>query len=330
MGDMDLSFIRTVAVTGLLFAAVQGIPRAFRTVYNWTAAALFSSLAGTKRRVAMLFAVACALWVFVLAGAVYSPIALITPRAMPLPDGAVRWIILIEFWVLVLLIPLAMGATEAYFSKGSLAYRLSMLPLAFVHVLGMALALLTLIPWIVWRFIAVRLTRQTEEQLRVEIDPDKYESVTAALVATLRDAGLPASTTGLPAPVSLSRVLLHRLGPPMLRPDSEYEARRIRGDGYSLLVFDGLIDAVATRDMASRVRLGLLGGMPPDGLWLTQSEGARELEQFIRAEDAELRDVPQRIAAVDATLDEWRVLSWEYMQVLAKRGNQDAGPDAAT
>jgi hypothetical protein len=105
----------------------------------------------------------------------------------------------------------------------------------------------------------------------------------------------------------------------MLRPRSEYEARQIRGDNFSVLVFDGLIDAVVRRRMRGQMRLAIFGAMPPDGLWLTQSEEARPLEEAIRAGGAGLDDIPRRMSEADLTVDEWRVLSWEYMQVLATR-----------
>jgi hypothetical protein len=137
----------------------------------------------------------------------------------------------------------------------------------------------------------------------------------------------------LPMPARLSRLAILRLGPPMLRPEREYEARRIEGDGYSMLVFDGLLDWVADRELAARVRHSLIGGMPPRGLWLTHSEGARELERYIRTEGADLSTVPARIAEVDATLEESRILSWEYLQMVladerAHEREQDAGTAA--
>jgi hypothetical protein len=104
-----------------------------------------------------------------------------------------------------------------------------------------------------------------------------------------------------------------------LRPKSEYEACRIVGSGYSLLVYDGLIDAVADRRLTSRIRSGVIGAMPPHGLWLTRSEQGREIEELIRTEGADLSDVPRRMAEVDVPLEEWRVLSWEYVLVIASR-----------
>jgi hypothetical protein len=170
------------------------------------------------------------------------------------------------------------------------------------------------------------MKRMREEQLRIDIDEEVYASVTESLVTTLRAVGLTAAVVPLPTAVALSRWFLHRLGPPMLRPKSEYEARRVVGEGYSLLVFDGLIDAVATPALLSKVRMGLIGRLPPKGLWLTQSDQARELEKLIRAEGASLADVPQRIADVNATLEEWRILSWEYLQVLTQEAarNRDS------
>jgi hypothetical protein len=112
----------------------------------------------------------------------------------------------------------------------------------------------------------------------------------------------------------------------MLRPHAEYEARRVVGAGYTLLIFDGLIDAVADRAKLSQIRMALIGGLPPKGLWLTHSEGARELERLIRTEGATMEDIPQRIAEVDATLEEWRILSWEYLQVLGKNGTTAEQP----
>ena len=110
------------------------------------------------------------------------------------------------------------------------------------------------------------------------------------------------------------------LVPPPLRATSpparcRYEARRILGENFSMLVFDGLIDIIADRELASRVRQGLIGGVPPRGLWLTQSEEARELERLIRTDGADLHDIPRRIAEVEASLEEWRILSWEYLRI---------------
>ena len=198
-----------------------------------------------------------------------------------------------------------------------------MLPWAFVHIAGFGLALITLIPWIAWRFVlVVGLTRWKVEQFRIEIEPDRYDAVIGELMATLRRAGLSAYSKTLPQLVLTSRWFLYRLGPPLLRPRSEYEARRIVGPGYRLLVFDGLIDAMAKRKMRRPLRAALIGGMPPDGLWLTQTERARELEKRIRADGAELSDIPKRLSEIDATLEEWRVLSWEYTLLLAKRDNE--------
>jgi hypothetical protein len=329
MDVVDGNILRAAAAAGLALLVAQGIPRALNSIYKWTTAALFSSLTTRVRRLAMLFGAASALWLLVAAGFVYTPLTALAPRILPFPDGLVRMVLVIELWLLILL-PLIMGAVEAYYSQGSLAHRLSMIPRAFVHVVGIGMAFLMLAPWIVWRFAAVRLTRRRKERLDVDIDPGRYESVTAALVSTLRRAGLHVSESDLPATVRVSRWFLHHLGPPLLRPEAEYEARRLLGDGYSLLVFDGLIDIVAKRDMTSRVRLGLIGGLPPDGMWLTQSEEARELERLIRTGGPELDDIPRRIAEVDATLEEWRILSWEYMQVVANRAPHDDGrPDPA-
>ncbi len=324
LGSVEWPILWGFAVTWIVFGAVQLIPRAIRSVYTWTSTALFSSLTGSRRAVATIFAGACFMWVLVVAGAIYSPLTFWAPQVLPFPGGLVRFIIVIELWLLVIGIPLVLGAVEFYFSSGSIAHRLSMVPRAFVHVVGIALALAILLPWIVWRFATKLVQRKKEEQLRLDIDLDKYDSVTQALVAALQNAGLDATIVSLPIPVRFSRTLLQRLGPPMLRPKADYEAKRIVGEGYSLLVFDGLIDAVATRGLTSRVRVGLIGRMPPEGLWLTQSEPARELERLIRTEGAGLDDVPQRIAEVEASLEEWRVLSWEYTQVLAHRTNAQA------
>jgi hypothetical protein len=135
----------------------------------------------------------------------------------------------------------------------------------------------------------------------------------------LQRAGLSAKVIPLPKAVVAARWFLFRLGPPLLRPDAEYEARRIVGDGFIMLVFDGLIDIIAERKLASRVRQGLIGGVPPRGLWLTHSEEARELERLIRTPGADLTDIPRRISEVEASLDEWRILSWEYLQILTER-----------
>jgi hypothetical protein len=100
------------------------------------------------------------------------------------------------------------------------------------------------------------------------------------------------------------------------------------GDGYSVLVFDGLIDVVAERGLLSRLRQCLIGGLPPEGLWLTQSDEARALERLIRSGN-ELHDIPRRIAEVEASLEEWRMLSWEYMQMIARRGDADSVASSA-
>jgi hypothetical protein len=277
----------------------------------------------------MLFSGASLLWVLVLSAALYSPIAILTPRILPFPGGLIRWIITIELWALVLCIPVAIGIAEAVMSKGSLLHRLSMIPRAFVHTVALTVALILLLPWIVARWVFVQMKRLKEHRLRVDIDPQMYDSVTEALVAALRGAGLRTKVRELPAPARLSRLALLRLGPPMLRPEAEYEARRIEGDGYSMLVFDGLLDVVADRKLAARVRHSLVGGLPPRGLWLTQTDEARELERYIRSEGADLSTVPARIAEVDATLEESRILSWEYLQALAQREPRAAPPPAA-
>lgn len=324
MDFIDSAFLRTAATAGLALLVAQGIPRALKSIYNWTAAALFSSLKGRKRSVAMLFGAASVLWLFVLVGFFYTDLVVLAPRVLPFPDGLVRVILVIELWLLIL-VPIVVGVVEAYLSRGSTLYRLSMIPRAFVHVVGIALAFLTLIPWIVLRFAYVRLKRMREEQLRIDIDEEVYDSVADALISALRGAGLSPVSARLPGAVLLSRWFLHRLGPPMLRPQAEYEARRIVGQGYTLLVFDGLIDAAASRGLLGRIRMALIGGLPPKGLWLTHSEGARELEKLIRTEGASMHDIPQRIAEVDATLEEWRILSWEYLQVLTKRAEGEVG-----
>jgi len=320
--DIDGDIFRTAAAAGFGLFLAQGVPRALRSIYNWTSAMLFSSLGGHQRVIAMIFSAASLLWVLIIVQAIYSPIALLTPRILPYPDGLIRQLIFIEIWLLLILLPLVMGITQAFVSNGTTWQRLSMFPRSFVHVIGIALALFTLIPWILWRFVIARINRKKDEQLRLQIDVDQYESVAGWLIAGLESAGLSARTAELPRPVRVSRWFLHRIGPPILRPKSEYIAKRIVGDGYSLMIFDGLIDVVAERGLLSKVRMGLIGRLPPNGLWLTQSEGARELERLIRTEGAELTDVPRRIAEVDATLEEWRVLSWEYMQVMTKRASQ--------
>jgi hypothetical protein len=95
-----------------------------------------------------------------------------------------------------------------------------------------------------------------------------------------------------------------------------------------MLVFDGLIDIVADKQLVSRVRHGIIGGLPPDGLWLTHSEGAREIERMIRSGE-KLADIPRLMTEVDASLEEWRLLSWEYMQVLAVRESANASVSRA-
>ena len=328
MDIIDSAFLRTAAAAGLALLVAQGIPRALRSIYGWTVAALFSSLSGRKRTVAMLFGAAAALWLFIVAGFFYTDLVVLAPRVLPFPDGLVRSVLVIELWLLLLL-PVAIGIVEAHMATGSIGYRLSLIPRAFVHIVGIGLAFLTLIPWIVVRFGYVRLKRMREERVPIDIDEDVYDSVADALLETLRKSGLVATSADLPRTVLLSRWFLHTLGPPMLRPVREYEARRIVGEGYTLLIFDGMIDAVARRGTLSRVRTGLLGGLPPKGLWLTQSEEARELEELIRTEGAVLDDIPRRIAEVDVSMEEWRILSWEYMQVVAQRmgvAGATAGP----
>ena len=322
MDLLDSTFLRTAAAAGLALLVAQGIPRALGSIYNWTTATLFSSLKGRRRTVAMLFGAASVLWFFVVVGFFYTDLVLLAPRVLPFPEGLVRTVLVIEVWLLVLL-PLVMGAVEVYLSRGSIVHRLSMIPKAFAHVAGIALALLTLIPWIVLRFAYVRLKRMREEQLAVDIDEEVYDSVADALIDALRSAGLDPVAAPLPRTVLVSRWFLHRLGPPMLRPQAEYEARRIIGPGYTLMIFDGLIDAVAPRALLSKIRMGLIGGLPPKGLWLTHSEGAREVEKLIRTEGVSMQDIPRRIAEVeDATLEEWRILSWEYLQVQRRDGAQ--------
>ena len=280
MDFVDSAFLRTAATAGLALLVAQGIPRALSSIYNWTTAALFSSLKGRKRTVAMLFGAASVLWLFVLVGFFYTDLVLLAPRVLPFPDGLVRMVIVVEVWLLILL-PVVMGVVEAYLSRGGAFYRLSMIPRAFVHVFGIALAFVTLIPWIVLRFAYVRLKRMREEQLRVDIDEEVYDSVADALITALRRAGLDPVSARLPGAVLLSRWFLHRLGPPMLRPQAEYEARRIVGDGYMLLVFDGLIDAVAAAGLLSRIPHGAHRWVAAEGTLAYPfggSAGAREAD----------------------------------------------------
>src|SRR5262245_55604275 len=204
MDHLDSSLLRTAATAGLALLVAQGIPRALRTIYNWTTASLFSSLKGRQRTVAMLFGAASVLWFFVVVGFFYTDLVLLAPRVLPFPDGLVRGVLVIEVW-LVILLPIVVGAVEAYLSHGSTVHRLSIIPRSFVHVGGIALALLTLIPWIVLRFAYVRMKRMREEQLRVEIDEDVYDNVADALIQALRKAGLVAVPTPLPRAVVVSR-----------------------------------------------------------------------------------------------------------------------------
>ena len=317
MDLIDSYVVRTAALAALALLVTQGIPRAVRTIYNWTSAALFGALTGRLHRAAMVLAAASVFWLFIVVSVVYTPAALLVPQVLPLPGGLIRLLILIELWLLVLL-PVIVGAIEAYVSKGSLPYRLTMFPRAFVHVAAIGAAMVLLAPWTITRFARVTIRRLQAEQVRIDIDPNMYDSVVEALVGALRGAGLAAVPKPLPVPVRAARFVLFRFGPPFVRQATEYDARRIEGNGYWLLVFDGLIDVVARKNVLSRVRAGLVGKMPPPGLWLTQSGEARELERYIRTEGTNLSDVPRRIATVDASLEEWRTLSWEYTQVLAR------------
>jgi hypothetical protein len=310
--------LQTAATAGLAIVLAQGLPRAIRTIYRSTSAALFSSLSGIKGLVAMAFSAAALIWTVTVVAAIYTPFAAILPRYLPFPDALVEAFLLFEVWVLLLL-PIALGVVEMVFVKGTLVQRLSMIPMAYMHTPAIGLALLVLVPWITWRTIAVPLTRRKVEQLKIEIEPERYDTVADSIIAALRGAGLTAARHPLPWPIVVSRWFLHRLGPPLLRPKAEYRACRIAGDGYSLLVYDGLIDAVADRRLTSRIRSGVIGAMPPAGLWLTRSEQGREIEQLIRTDGADLSDIPRRMAELDVPLEEWRVLSWEYVLVVSSR-----------
>jgi hypothetical protein len=310
--------LQTAATAGLAIVVAQGLPRAIRTIYRSTSAALFSSLSGIKGLIAMAFSAAALIWTVTVVAAVYTPLAAVLPRYLPFPDAVVETFLLFEVPVLVLL-PVGLGVVEMVFVKGTLAQRLSMIPRAYVHTPAIGLALLALVPWITWRTIAVPLTRRKVEQLKIEIDPERYDTVADSMIAALRGAGLTATKLPLPPPIAVSRWFLHKLGPPLLRPRSEYKACRIVGNGYSLLVYDGLIDAVAERRLTSRIRSGVIGAMPPAGLWLTRSEEGRKIEELIRTDGADLSDVPRQLAELDVPLDEWRILSWEYVLVLSSR-----------
>ena len=194
----------TLAALGAL-ALVQGLPRLFRSIYRWTSAALFSALPARKRRIGAMMGAAAAVWVVLLIGSIYTPFTMMfAPQLLPIPGAITRRIILIDIWILAIAIPLLVGGGGAIFQKSTLTQRILALPLAFVHVLGLALALAVLIPWIVVRWAWLRIKRYKEEQHRIEIDDHMYATVTEALVEFVRRAGLEATLTPLPRPVRLA------------------------------------------------------------------------------------------------------------------------------
>ena len=324
---MDWPLIWSTAAALVALGLVQGVPRLFRSIYRWTSAALFSALPAGKRRVGMVMGAAAAAWAVIVVGSVYTPLTLaFAPQVVPLPGGIVRQIVLLDLGLLLIAIPLLVGGGGAIFQKGTLSTRILALPLAFVHIIGLALALVVLIPWIAARWVILRIRRYKEEQHRIDIDEHMYDTVTDALISVVRSAGLTAHVSELPRPVRLSRALIDRAGPPVLRSDAPYEARRLHGDGFDILIFSSLIDIVADGKRMSRLRRCLVGRLPPSGMWLTTSDEARELERDIREGRTPMHELQRRLAEIDVSLEEWRALNFEYMQVLVRRV-EESSPD---
>jgi len=319
------AFVGGLAAGWALAALTIAVPRAVRSLHNWTSAALFSSFSKRGRRLALALGSASALWLLVLAGTVYAPVSALAPEVLPLPGGLKDSILALNSWLIAASVPLVVGLVQASTERGGGARRFARIPQAFVHVPALAAALAVLAPWIAWSRLAHLVSRHQTEQHHASIDPEQYDSVVDALRASLESAGLETTVAPPPLPIVWSRALLDGYGPPVLRSPVAYSPRQIHGHGYRVLIFDGLLEIASSGASSGRVRRAIIGKLPPAGLWWTRSESARALEMMIRVGGSSLDEVPARIEELDVGLEEWRALNRAYLQAMALRTQRTPG-----
>jgi len=315
------SFVLGFAAAGVLIALTYGLPRLIRSGQRWGSAVLFSSLTGWRGLFANIVSMVTVFWMFVLAGALYSPVAAFAPETLPAGGGVGRAVFIVDFWLLLMVVPLLEGGIAAVLTGYRGRQVVQRLPAGFVHLLALGAALTLLAPWLIGRRGFLLLSRRQQETYSASIDLASYEQVVEAIAKAAGDTGLDVSIRSGPFLVRTPRLLVDTYGPPPLRSPRPYRILRIEGDDAELTIFATLIDVVAKKKNMGRLRSALLDRLPPAGMWWTQSPEAREIEGAIRTSAAPeaLLAAARRLALAQLGAEEWRVLQREYLIAVRER-----------
>lgn len=314
------NFLLGMTAAAIILVVGFGLPQLLRSGNKWMTAALFGSLTGWRRAVAPLVSGVALLWLLILAGALYSPLAELGPEALPFGGGDVARVVrFLPFGVLAVAVPLSIGLGEAA-ARGERGRKLiTASGLGFLRLGAIALAVVALMPWVVWQKAVIAATRQKRETFRAEIEAGSYAAVAEALRGRFDAAGLRAHVAPASSAVRFSRWLIKNWGPPAFRPREPYSVKVVEADGVSLTVYANLLDLVCEGRAWGRARRAIIGQLPPEGLWWTRSKDARKLEEAILQRNGAPpgEDIGERLAGLDCGSDEWYALYREYLLVAA-------------
>jgi hypothetical protein len=330
MGGLEKvgSFLLGAATAAALFGLIYGLPRLVRSAQQWTTAVLFSSLSGWAARAAGASSALATFWGFLLLGAFYSPFAAAAPDTIPSVGGVARLILAVDFWIVVLVIPLVYGAVESLAAGKRGKEVLRSTPAGLLHLPALSTALLIFLPWIVWSRLFRIIKRREQDSYQMEIEPAAYRSVVEQFRERFEAAGLPVNNLPASYFVRIPRWLVDRLGPPAFRATEPYQIRRLAGPGVQLIFYSTRLDLTADKTNIGRARSVLLGSVPPEGFWWTRSTEGRKLEAAILGRDGSgtIAEVAERLATLDVGGAEWRALQREYLLVAAGKRQPDTGP----
>lgn len=309
------AFLVGLGTAALLLLLLYLLRKFLHDAPKLLSAVLYSHMHGWSQRVAVGVSALSLLWVLLLLGAVYSPIAAFAPETMPTARGEARALLAVNIWIVALAIPVVFGAFEAI-SGGARGWKaISMVPAGMVHLAGLGLALLLLTPWLVARRISALVLRRSRETYSCEVELDRYEEVLEVWQRRLIAMDLDSTVTRASNVVQIARWLVNRAGPPAFRAPVEHSVAQIVAPGLHLVLLESLVEVTGRRDAIALARSALLNSLPPAGLWWTRSKEARDLEAQIlhRREGLQPDVIRRRLAEVEVSSYEWNTLHREYL-----------------
>jgi hypothetical protein len=317
-----------LAIAGLLLAMFYGLRTLVRGAPKLLAAVLYSHLRGWSQRAAVAASALALLWGFLLAGAVYSPIAAFAPETLPTARAEARAILAVNLWVGVVAIPLVFGLVEAI-AQGNRGRRALLLaPAGFVHLAVLALALLVIAPWLLTRRTKTLALRKKSETYICEVELERYTEVLEDWQRRLKIVGLAARATRASNFALFARWLVDRLGPPAFRSPVPYSISQIVSRDVQLILLESLLEISGSHKTIGRIRSAILGTLPPQGFWWTRSKEGRELEALIlsRSGTAAPDVIRRRLAGLEVDSSEWSALQREYLLTEIERDKRDVVP----